>query len=469
MSDAAERAAELAEKKLAPSIELADASPPWLSDDALAQKFAERHCNDLRYIALWNHWYEWDSTRWAREPTQVALYHARAICRVAAAAAEIEKHSVKTKLTSAKTVAGVERLAKVDRRIAATIEQWDTDPEVFNSKETINLRTGERYAPRPEDYCTKLSPVVDMDGDCPLWRAFLARVTDGDEELQAYLARVCGYWLTGHTHEHALFFLYGTGANGKTVFIETIQGIMGEYATTTPVETFMAARGERHPTELAALRGARLVVAPETEAGRHWNESRIKQITGGDRIAARFVKQDFFTFKPTFKICIVGNHKPSLRTIDEAIRRRMHLVPFAVTIPKGERDRKLAEKLKQEWGGILAWAVQGCLEWRNVGLSPPQAVREATNNYLAAEDSFATWLEECTEPAVDWNFEKSADLFTSWKAWAEKAGENPGTRKRFAGTLQDRGYAPKRTETARGFEGIRLKRSDYSDDSRTGG
>ena len=236
-----------------------------------------------------------------------------------------------------------------------------------------------------------------------------------------------------------------------------------------PVETFMATRGDRHLTELAALRGARLVVAPETEAGRHWNESRIKQLTGGDRIAARFMRQDFFTFKPTFKICIVGNHKPSLRTIDEAIRRRMHLVPFSITIPANERDPKLAEKLKAEWPGILAWAVQGCLEWSKVGLNPPQAVREATDDYLTAEDSFATWLEECTDLASDWCFEKSADLFASWKAWAERAGENPGTRKRFADTLQARGYAPKRTGTARGFEGIRLMRPDYSDDGRYGG
>ncbi len=333
---------------------------------------------------------------------------------------------------------------------------------------TINLRTGEQYAPRREDYCTKQSPVA-AQGDCPLWRAFLARVTGDDVEFQAYLARVCGYWLTGHTYEHALFFLHGLGANGKSVFIETVQGYMGDYAMTAPVETFMAARGDRHPTELAALRGARLVVAPETEAGRHWNESRIKQITGGDTIAARFVRQDFFTFKPTFKICIVGNHKPSLRTIDEAIRRRFHLIPFNVTIPKSERDPMLAEKLKEEWGGILAWAVKGCLEWRKDGLNPPKAVVEATADYLAAEDSFAAWLEECTEPASDWHFEKSADLYASWKAWAEKAGESPGSQKRFAGTLQARGYAKKDTKNARGFAGIRLVRPDYSDDPRHGG
>ncbi len=170
-------------------------------------------------------------------------------------------------------------------------------------------------------------------------------------------------------------------------------------------------------------------------------------------IAARFVRRDFFTFKPTFKICIVGNHKPSLRTVDEAIRRRFHLIPFNVTIPEGERDQKLAEKLKAEWPGILAWAVQGCLEWRKMGLNPPKIVREATDDYLTAEDSFATWLEECTAPATDWNFEKSADLFASWKAWAERAGENPGTRKRFADTLQTRGYVPKRTGGRPRFRG----------------
>ena len=329
---------------------------------------------------------------------------------------------------------------------------------------TINLITGEEYAPRPTDYLTKIAPVAP-DGDCPLWRAFLERITDGDNDLQAYLSRVCGYWLTGHTREHALFFLYGTGANGKSVFIETIQGVMGDYAISAPIETFMASRGDRHPTELAALRGARLVVAPETESGRHWNESRIKQLTGGDTVAARFVRQDFFTFKPTFKLCIVGNHKPSFRTVDEAIRRRIHLIPFAVTIPKDERDAELTEKLKAEWPGILAWAVQGCLEWRRDGLKPPKAVRDATEQYLAAEDSFAMWLEEKTEPAAEWQTETSADLFKSWKAWADGAAEEAGSRKRFADMLQTRGFPTKKgTGGVRCFEGIRLKRLDYSEE-----
>ncbi len=334
---------------------------------------------------------------------------------------------------------------------------------------TINLKTGEQYAPRPEDYCTKIAPVAP-GGDCPLWRAFLARITDNDTELQDYLARVVGYWLTGHTYEHALFFLYGTGANGKSVFTDTIAGVLGDYATTTPIETFLAARSDRHPTELAALRGARLVIAHETGLGRHWNESRIKQLTGGDMIAARFMRQDFFTYKPSFKICIVGNHKPSLKTVDEAIRRRIHLIPFNVTIPPGERDPHLADKLKAERGGILQWAVDGCLAWRRDGLNPPAAVREATDQYLVAEDSFGAWLEEHTETGKDWEFETSGALFASWKGWAERAGEEPGTRKRFADTLQTRGYATKRGHGGvRGFEGIRLCKPDYTDDPWTGG
>ena len=334
---------------------------------------------------------------------------------------------------------------------------------------TINLLTGEQYAPRRKDYCTK-AMAVPASGNCPMWLRFLDRITDHDVELQEYLARVCGYWLTGFIYEHAIFFLYGTGANGKSVFVETFQGIMGDYAVAAQVETFMASRNDRHPTELAALRGARLVVAPETESGRHWNESRIKQLTGGDTIAARLMRQDFFTFKPTFKICIVGNHRPSLRSVDEAIRRRFHLIPFNVTIPKDERDTDLPNKLKSEWPGILQWAVNGCLEWRKSGLRPPKSVTEATDEYLKAEDSFAAWLEECTEPANDWAFESSADLFKSWKKWAEDAGEVVGSRKRLANTLQSRGYPTKKgTGGVRGFEGILLKRQNYSEDHHSGG
>ena len=198
---------------------------------------------------------------------------------------------------------------------------------------TVELRTGTVRPPRREDYCTK-SGAVAPGGDCPMWLKFLAVVTDGNEKLQQYLQRVAGYCLTGSTREHAMFFLHGTGANGKGVFISTLTGIWGDYAAVAPMETFIESHSDRHPTELAKLRGARLVVAQETEQNRRWAESKIKSLTGGDKITARFMRQDFFEYTPQFKLMIAGNHKPSLRGVDEAIRRRIHLVPFAVTIPE---------------------------------------------------------------------------------------------------------------------------------------
>jgi putative DNA primase/helicase len=173
-----------------------------------------------------------------------------------------------------------------------------------------------------------------------------------------------------------------------------LRGIFGTYHTTAPIETFTLATSTQHPTELAGLMGARLVTAIETEEGRTWAESKLKSITGGDEIAARFMRQDFFRFVPTFKLMIAGNHKPRLRSVDEAIRRRFHLIPFAVTIPEADRDKDLSEKLKPEWSAILRWMVDGCLKWQEIGLSPQQAVIDATAAYLETEDTIATWIEE---------------------------------------------------------------------------
>jgi putative DNA primase/helicase len=318
----------------------------------------------------------------------------------------------------------------------------------------LELRTGTIRPARREDYSTKMTAVA-AGGDCSLWRQFLARVTNGDADLQSYLQRVAGYCLTGHTSEHVLFFLHGAGANGKSVFINTLVNIWGDYAVVAPMETFVEARGERHPTELAHLRGARLVVAQETESGRHWAEARIKALTGGDHIAARFMRQDFFEFVPQFKLMIAGNHKPSLSSVDEAIRRRIHLIPFTVTIPPDERNPALAGNLKPEWSGILRWAIDGCLEWRRIGLAPPPAVRSATDAYLAEEDSFARWTEECCVTGRQhWGI--GDRLWSSWKAWAERCNERVGSRKAFAEAMIGHGYPDARSQRVRGYNGIDL-------------
>ena len=199
-------------------------------------------------------------------------------------------------------MAAVERLARTDRRHAAAIEDWDRDPWLLNTPGgTVDLRTGDIKPNDPNDLITKATAVAP-GGGCPKFREFLARVTDGDQDLQAFLQRMAGYGLTGSTREHALFFLYGTGANGKSVFLNTLSGAAGDYHVTAPMEAFIASHSDRHPTELAMLRGARLVTAIETEEGRRWAESRIKTLTGGDPISARFMRQDFFEFLPVFKL-----------------------------------------------------------------------------------------------------------------------------------------------------------------------
>lgn len=436
-----------------------DARPPEFSDEALALRFAAAHAQDLRYVEPWKRWLEWDGARWRIEETLRAFDLARALCRQASAEAKAQrKTKIAAAVASKKTVAAVESLARADRRLAATPLQWDRDPDLLNTPGgTVDLRTGRKRDARREDYITKRTAVA-AGGECARWRLFLERVTGGDRELERFLQRIAGYAATGSTQEHALFFLYGTGANGKSVFVNTLVGVLGDYAITAATETFAAGSGNRHPTELARLRGARLVSATETESDQRWGEARIKALTGGDRVTARFMKQDFFEFVPEFKLVIAGNHKPALRGVDEGIRRRMNLVPFTVTIPLEERDEKLYDALKDEWPGILQWALDGCAEWQGEGLAQPEAVRAATEQYIADEDAIGQWLaDRCiVRPTY---YTTVADLYASWRAWADKAGEFIGSQKRLSQALQDRGLTPRRQSgTGRhGFDGIGLQ------------
>jgi putative DNA primase/helicase len=443
-------------------LELVDPRPPAFSDDALALRFCDRHADNLRFVAVWGKWFRWDGARWRQDDTLYAYDLARLVCREAAA----EWHgsvNAKAAIASAKTVAAVERLARADRRIAATIEQWDLDPWLLNTPAgVVDLRTGDMRLHCAESYMTKITAIAP-GGECPLFLTFLDRISGSNREIVAYLQRAFGYALTGITREHALFFAFGTGANGKSVLLSTVAGILGDYHRTAPIETFTAANSERHPTDLAGLRGARLVSASETEEGRRWAESRIKQLTGGDVISARFMRQDFFEFLPAFKLFIAGNHKPSLRSVDEAIRRRFHLVPFAVTIPADERDGELPEKLKAEWPGILAWLIEGCLEWQDEGLSPPIAVLDATAAYLEAEDAIAAWIDErCERATGDWA--SLSALYASWSDWAGKAGEIAGSQKGLGEKLKTRGFIDRKRNVGQGFYGLgfRLREPDES-------
>ena len=451
-----------------PEPKPANKTAPEFSEDALALTFADRHANELRFVADWGRWLIWNGAVWKTDNINRVFTLSRKVCREMAAACDV-LHAA-TAIASAKTVAAVERLARYDPRFATTGEQWDAKPYMLGvSQGVVDLTTGIETAPRRENYLTQAAAcsIAPPGTPHPLWSRFLDRITDHDTELAGFLQRYIGYCATGVTTEHAFVFGYGTGANGKSVFINTIGGILGDHATVADMGTFIASNAERHPTDVAKLRGKRLVIAQETQEGRRWNETKLKSLTGGDVQTARFMRQDFFDFKPTFKLFIAGNHKPSLSNVDEAIRRRLLLVPFSVRIPPAERDPYLPEKLKAEWPAILRWIIDGCLEWQRLGLAPPTIVRDATDEYFSGEDVFGQWLDDEFDVEIgnDWKWEGVGALFTVWTAYATQANEEPGTIKAFSEQMQARGFTQCRKghDRTRAFSGIRFKRKTVDD------
>jgi len=433
-----------------------DDRPENMSDDALARAFSKKNSADWRYVADWGYWIHWDGSCWRREKTLMAFDLARAICREAAK--ECEKDSMVVKVASSNTIAAIERIAKTDRCHAAVTEQWDVNPWIINTDSgVVDLKTGILTPHERSHYLTKKTAAgVPATPEPPKrWLAFLNDITDGDVELQAYLARLAGYCLTGVTSAHALFFLYGTGANGKSVFINTLAAVLGDYGTNAPMDTFMETKMERHPTDLAGLRGARLVTAIEVEKGRRWAEAKIKSLTGGDKISARFMRGDFFEFVPQFKLLIAGNNKPLIRDVDNAIRRRLHLVPFTFTVPPEKQDPNLQEALLKERDGILQWAINGCLDWQKNGLKKAPCVEAATDEYMEAEDALGRWIQdECQEdPVAEASTEQ---LFDSWRNWADRSGEYAGTQRKFSDDLAKRGFERVRSRSQRMFRGIGL-------------
>ena len=251
--------------------------------------------------------------------------------------------------------------------------------------------------------------------------------------------------------------MYGPGGNGKSVFLNTVTTILKDYSVTSAMETFTASTSDKHPTDLAMLAGSRLVTASETEEGRAWAEARIKALTGGDPITARFMRRDFFTYLPTFKLIVVGNHKPVLHNVDDAAKRRFNIVPF--TLKPAKPDRELEQKLMQELPGILQWMIQGCLDWQQNGLIRPKCVVEATAEYFSDQDLFRHWLEEdcICEPGNADRSESSSVLFKSWSNYAKTAGHKPGTTSTFKDSLLAAGFKFYRGEKAREFFGIGLR------------
>jgi putative DNA primase/helicase len=427
-----------------------------LSEDAAALMFAERYSGALLFDHDAGRWLEWDGAHFKPDGTDRALHYARELTRELAAG-----RSARVKVNGGKTAfcAGVERFSRADPVFARTSDDWDHDPFLLGTPGgTVDLRTGALRVADPADCITRVTAAAPADtADCPEWKRFLHQTTAGDEELIEFLKLWSGYCLTGLTSEHALVFIYGGGGNGKGVFLNAISEVMGAYAVTAAMDAFEASKAGRHPTDLAMLRGARLVTASETEEGRAWAEARIKAITGGDPITARYMRQDFFTYRPAFKLTIAGNHTPVLHNVDDAARRRFNIVPF-LTKPD-QPDLLLPAKLRAEYPAILRWMIEGCLEWQQRRLPRPRVIKDATAEYFAEQDMFQQWIDDCCE--VKFNntakFEAVNRLYSSWRTFAEHAGERGGSTKSFAQQMRRRGFKAGRTGSTRLFYHVSLK------------
>lgn len=440
-----------------------------LSDDELALRFTKRHQHELRYVAAWDRWLKWDGKRWAHDEKKVVFDLSRKLCRDVLAEhfmkfelTERQQAALRKRLGSAQTVYAVTKLAGSDPRHAVAVSQLDAHPWVLNTPTgELDLRTGAVSPHEPNKLHTKIT-AAPLGGECQLFLKVLEKVQPL-ESIRAYIRRLFGYGMTGSSRDHALSFWWGSGRNGKGTLAHAFRRALGDYGLEVGAELFMETHHDRHPTEIAVLRGARFVVASEIDTGRKWNEARLKRLTGGDPISARYIGKDLFEFEPSHTLLIIGNSKPGLRSVDEAMRARMHLVDFDVTVAEAERDTKLPEKLEAEYGGILAWALIGCREWQNSGLAPPAEITMSTGAYLEAEDSIAQWINECCERT---GMVKFTAAHTSYRDWCEKNAVSWLGRTAFSDQLASHGI--KKTVESKNksvrFHGISLLTSPNNQD-----
>ncbi len=437
-----------------------------LTDAGNAERFVYLNTG-ARYVHRWDRWFVWDDGRFApddrREVYQRAIQTARTI-HIEAAKAETEgdartisKHAILSE--KRERIEAMLALARAMPPVALVPDELDLNPDLTNVENgTLDTRTGQLRRHSQSDLITKLCPVAyDPNATAPTWAAFLGRVIP-DPDVRAYLQRAAGYSLTGNVTEHCLFFCYGTGANGKSTFLETIRELLGEgeYAKAAAPDLLLAKKNDRHAVEVADLRGTRFVTTIEVGEGRAWDESRVKWLTGGDAISARFMYGNPFTFTPTHKFWIAGNHKPRVTGTDHGFWRRVHFVPYTVTIPKEQQDPNLRAKFRRELPGILRWAVEGCLAWRKDGLRPPPAVVAATQAYRSGEDVLAGFIEECCDRGVAARVEGKA-LYAVFREWSDRNGERQVTARAFGDALEERGIERKVSNGRRWFVGLSLK------------
>lgn len=455
-----------------------------LAHDALALGLGATSFDDnARYVSAWGKWLLWDGLRWEVDERRAHMTltreylrgRAKEIVEWAEERAEegledetmTEKETEKLRawakkesrgLRSSTTIAAVATLAQSNEASVASGDDFDVDTMLIGTPEgVIDLTTGAVRAAGREDMITKLTGYAPKRGTPYRWLAFLNEIFAGDQEVIDFMQRAAGYALTGKTTEHKMLFLYGGGRNGKGVFLNTLTALWGDYVEKASAESFLTSSSVQHPTNIAKLKGARLVVGAELPKGKVWDENVIKDLTGGDTMTARFMRQDFFDFIPQLTLMIAGNNQPSFRGVDEAIRARVVMVPFTVTIPPEKRDADLKDKLLAEEGQeIMQWVVDGALAWQKRGLDVPQSIKEASQAYFDNEDIIGQFMED-TMVEDPHGFETTSDLYTRFKSWCESSGLSVWTMHTFRKDLIDRGVTPHRTNQGKGFKGWWLK------------
>jgi putative DNA primase/helicase len=445
----------------------------WLTDLGNAERFIDTY----RDVALWcparRAWLLWDGSRWAWDERGAVRKLAHKTARGIYKDAVHEPDEAKQR-----EIAKFARASQNEARIGAMLneakpylavgmDELDADPWLINCQNgTLDLKAGKLKAHDPADRITKIVPVeYDPDAPCPRFKQFL-KETLVEDGVITFVKRYSGYTLTGITRERLLAILYGFGKNGKTTLVELLRDVMGGYAANTDTETLLMRKYQGVGNDVAALKGARFVSAAEVEQGRRLAESKVKQLTGRDTVSARFLFAEKFDFKPQFKLWLSTNNKPVIQGTDDAIWDRLRLIPFTQRFDGGRQDPKLPEKLRAEMPGVLAWMVEGCLEWQEHGLGEPESVREATDQYRAEMDTLAAFIEDrCVvrEDAVA----PATPLYKQYQLWCDDAGEKPETQKMFGMRLRERGFVSDKIKRGphkdrKGWFGIGL-RADHPD------
>lgn len=433
------------------------------TDVGNAERLIARHGNDLLYVDSLRQWRVWDRQRWCADDTGEVVRRMQETARAMLldAVSRDDKAFRSHALASEREPRIRAAITLAQSRCPARPDQFDADPWALNvANGTVDLRTGKLRLHDPADLLTKLAPVdYDPAVDCPRWLAFLDLIFGGNAEVIEHVRRLVGVSVAGTTGVQKLLLGYGGGSNGKSTFGVLLQRLLGEYAHQAPSELLMLRdrnRGGATP-DLADLQGRRLVFTIETSEGRRLDEALVKQLTGGDAITARRLYAQPFTFRPTHTIMLLSNHLPEFRGADHAIRRRLELIPFSVTIPPADqRDQDdVVSEFLEEGPGIIAWAVQGCLAWQREGLGSPESVRAATDDYLAEMDVLAGFLADICVSAPSARAKKG-DLYAAYVAWCVENHEHVIPQRGFGMRLRDRGYTETRTGKARWWVGVGL-------------